>query len=130
MSRCRWLRYTALAALNIDYPPEKLHVYILDDGTREDFSEFAAEAGVGYVTRVEHGHAKAGNINHALTMMDSPYVAIFDCDHVPTRSFLQVTLGWMLADPVLGMLQTPHHFYSPGPLRTEPSAVQDDSERG
>src|SRR5260370_35890204 len=87
------VRYTALAALNIDYPPEKLHVYILDDGTRDEFSEFAAEAGVGYVTREEHGHAKAGNINHALTMMDSPYVAIFDCDHVPTRSFLPIMLG-------------------------------------
>jgi cellulose synthase (UDP-forming) len=110
------VRYTALAALNIDYPPEKLHVYILDDGTREDFSEFSEQAGVGYVVRSEHTHAKAGNINHALTMMNSPYVAIFDCDHVPTRSFLQVTLGWMLADPVLGMLQTPHHFYSPDPF--------------
>ena len=110
------VRYTALAALNIDYPPDKLHVYILDDGTRDEFSEFAAEAGVGYVIREKHSHAKAGNINHALTTMDSPYVAIFDCDHVPTRSFLQMTLGWMLADPRLGMLQTPHHFYSPDPF--------------
>jgi len=110
------VRYTALAALNIDYPPEKLHVYILDDGTRDDFSQFAEEAGVGYIIRKEHGHAKAGNINHALTQMSSPYVAIFDCDHVPTRSFLQMTLGWMMADPVLGMLQTPHHFYSPDPF--------------
>ncbi len=110
------VRYTALAALNIDYPPEKLHVYILDDGTRDDFSQFALEAGVGYITRTDHGHAKAGNINHALTTMDSPYVAIFDCDHVPTRSFLQMTLGWMLADSDLGMLQTPHHFYSPDPF--------------
>ena len=110
------VRYTALAALNIDYPPDKLHVYILDDGTREEFSQFCAEAGVGYVTREKHSHAKAGNINHALTTMNSPYVAIFDCDHVPTRSFLQMTLGWMLADPRLGMLQTPHHFYSPDPF--------------
>jgi cellulose synthase (UDP-forming) len=110
------VRYTALAALNIDYPPEKLHVYILDDGTRDDFSQFAIEAGVGYITRTDHGHAKAGNINHALTTMDSPYVAIFDCDHVPTRSFLQMTLGWMLVDSNLGMLQTPHHFYSPDPF--------------
>ena len=110
------VRYTALAANNIDYPPDKLHIYILDDGTREDFKQFAREAGVGYVTRVEHNHAKAGNINHALTTMSSPYVAIFDCDHVPTRSFLQMTLGWMLADPVLAMVQTPHHFYSPDPF--------------
>lgn len=110
------VRYTALAANAIDYPPEKLHVYILDDGTREAFKSFAYEAGVGYVTRVKHNHAKAGNINHALTKMSSPYVTIFDCDHVPTRSFLQMTLGWMLVDPRLAMLQTPHHFYSPDPF--------------
>jgi len=110
------VRYTALAALNIDYPPEKLHVYILDDGTREDYLEFSRQAGVGYITRTEHAHAKAGNINHALTTMHSPYVAIFDCDHLPTRSFLQMTMGWMLADPKLAMLQTPHHFYSPDPF--------------
>lgn len=110
------VRYTALAALHIDYPPEKLHVYILDDGTREEFREFAEAAGVGYITREKHNHAKAGNINHALTKMDSPFVTIFDCDHVPTRSFLQMTLGWMLADAKLAMLQTPHHFYSPDPF--------------
>jgi cellulose synthase (UDP-forming) len=110
------VRYTALAALNIDYPPEKLHVYILDDGTREDFRAFSEAAGVGYVTRNEHKHAKAGNINHALTTMGSPFVTIFDCDHVPTRSFLQMTLGWMLVDSNLAMLQTPHHFYSPDPF--------------
>jgi len=110
------VRYTALAAINMDYPPDRLHVYILDDGTREDYQEFSRQAGVGYITRAEHAHAKAGNINHALTTMRSPYVAIFDCDHVPTRSFLQMTLGWMLADSMLGMLQTPHHFYSPDPF--------------
>ncbi len=110
------VRYTALAAINIDYPPEKLHVYILDDGTREDFRKFSEEAGVGYITREKHNHAKAGNINHALTTMNSPYVAIFDCDHVPTRSFLQVTLGWFLVEDKLAMLQTPHHFYSPDPF--------------
>jgi cellulose synthase (UDP-forming) len=111
------VRYTALAANAIDYPPEKLHVYILDDGTRQEFKDFAHQAGVGYLTRLQHNHAKAGNINHALTTMSSPFVAIFDCDHVPTRSFLQMTLGWMIADPRLAMLQTPHHFYSPDPFQ-------------
>ena len=110
------VRYTALAAMNIDYPQEKLHVYILDDGSREDFRAFCAEAGVGYLTRPTHPHAKAGNINHALEITHSPYATIFDCDHVPTRSFLQMTLGWMLADEKLAMLQTPHHFYSPDPF--------------
>ena len=110
------VRYTALAANNIDYPPEKLHVYILDDGTRPDFAAFAEQAGVGYIVRAKHNHAKAGNINHALTKMNSPLVTIFDCDHVPTRSFLQVTVGWFLHDQKLAMLQTPHFFYSPDPF--------------
>ena len=110
------VRYTALAAVNIDYPPRKLHVYILDDGTRAEFRDFAAEAGIGYIVREKHNHAKAGNINNALTQMSSPLVTIFDCDHVPTRSFLQVTVGWFLAEKKLAMLQTPHYFYSPDPF--------------
>jgi cellulose synthase (UDP-forming) len=110
------VRYTALASLNIDWPAEKLHVYILDDGNREEFREFAVEAGIGYMTRGDNIQAKAGNINHALKSLSAPYVAVFDSDHVPTRSFLQMTIGWFLRDPNLGMLQTPHHFYSPDPF--------------
>jgi cellulose synthase (UDP-forming) len=110
------VKYTALAAMNIDWPAEKLNVYILDDGRREEFRRFAEEAGIGYMTRDDNKHAKAGNINRALARLDAPFVAIFDCDHVPTRSFMQVTLGWFLRDSKLGMLQTPHHFYSPDPF--------------
>ena len=110
------VRYTALGALNIDWPADKLHVYILDDGRRKEFERFAFEAGIGYKIRPDNKHAKAGNINTALKSMSSPFVAIFDCDHVPTRSFLQMTMGWFLRDKKLAMLQTPHHFYSPDPF--------------
>jgi cellulose synthase (UDP-forming) len=110
------VRYTALGALNMDWPQDKMHVYILDDGRRKEFEQFAFEAGIGYKIRPDNKHAKAGNINTALKSMTSPYVAIFDCDHVPTRSFLQMTMGWFLRDRKLAMLQTPHHFYSPDPF--------------
>ena len=110
------VRYTALAAMNIDWPTDKLNVYIIDDGKREEFRQFAEEAGIGYMTRDDNKHAKAGNINRALKRLHAPLVAIFDSDHVPTRSFLQVTVGWFLRDNKLGMLQTPHHFYSPDPF--------------
>jgi cellulose synthase (UDP-forming) len=110
------VRFTALAAMNIDWPADKLNVYILDDGKRDEFRRFAEDAGIGYMTRDDNKHAKAGNINRALKRLDAPFVAIFDCDHVPTRSFLQVTLGWFLRDHKLAMLQTPHHFYSPDPF--------------
>jgi len=110
------VRFTALGALNMDWPADKLHVYILDDGRRKEFKQFAFEAGIGYRTRPDNKYAKAGNINTALQTMSSPLVAVFDCDHVPTRSFLQMTVGWFLRDPKLAVMQTPHHFYSPDPF--------------
>ncbi|WP_430390034.1 UDP-forming cellulose synthase catalytic subunit [Dyella sp. 20L07] len=107
---------TVLAAKGMDWPRDKLRVYLLDDGSREEFQQFAAEVGVGYLTREEHHFAKAGNINHALGLTSGDYIAIFDCDHIPTRSFLQTTMGEFLADPKCAMVQTPHHFFSPDPF--------------
>jgi len=110
------VRYTALGALNMDWPADKMHVYILDDGRRKEFEQFAFEAGIGYKTRPDNKYAKAGNINAALKTTHSPLVAVFDSDHVPTRSFLQMNVGWFLRDPKLAVMQTPHHFYSPDPF--------------
>ena len=89
---------------------------LLDDGARSEFRQFAAEAGVRYIARTEHSGAKAGNLNHALRLTKGEFVTIFDCDHIPTRSFLQLSIGWFLRDPGLAMLQTPQHFYSPDPF--------------
>ncbi|PYE12703.1 UDP-forming cellulose synthase catalytic subunit [Paraburkholderia silvatlantica] len=110
------VRPTVFAASSIDWPRDKLRVYILDDGTRDEFRRFAEEAGVGYIVRTEHTHAKAGNINHAMPLTQGEYIAIFDCDHIPTRSFLQTTVGVFLADKKCAMVQTPHHFFSPDPF--------------
>lgn len=107
---------TIYAALGIDWPKEKLNIWLLDDGGREEFREFAETVGVKYIARTTHEHAKAGNINNALKQATGEFVAIFDCDHVPTRSFLQLTLGWFFKDKKLGMMQTPHHFFSPDPF--------------
>jgi cellulose synthase (UDP-forming) len=110
------VRQTVRAAMNIDWPAELCRVYILDDGRREEFRQFAEEAGCGYITRTTNEHAKAGNINVALSKTTGQFVAIFDCDHVPTRSFLQMTMGWFIKDEHLAMVQTPHFFYSPDPF--------------
>ena len=110
------VRYTALGALNMDWPAAKLHVYLLDDGRRPEFEQFARDAGIGYRTRPDNKYAKAGNINAALKTVHSPLIAIFDSDHVPTRSFLQMTVGWFMRDRRLAVMQTPHHFYSPDPF--------------
>lgn len=110
------VRPTVFAARSIDWPAHKLNVYILDDGRRDEFQAFAREAGVGYITRDNNRHAKAGNINQAIPKTQGEYIAIFDCDHIPTRSFLQMTMGEFVADPKCAMVQTPHHFFSPDPF--------------
>lgn len=110
------VRATALAARAMDWPEDRLHVYILDDGRRAEFRAFAAQAGIGYITRTGNAHAKAGNLNNAMTQTRGEFIAIFDCDHVPTRSFLQMTMGWLVRDPNMALVQTPHHFNSPDPF--------------
>ena len=110
------VRPTTLAALSIDWPADKLNVYILDDGKRPEFGEFAKEVGAGYLTRPDNNHAKAGNMNSAMRYTDGEYIAIFDCDHVPARSFLQMTMGQFLKDSKVCLVQTPHHFFSADPF--------------
>ncbi|NNA05891.1 UDP-forming cellulose synthase catalytic subunit [Pseudomonas lundensis] len=109
-------RGTVYAAMGIDWPRDKLRIHLLDDGNRPEFKAFAEEVGIHYIARADNRHAKAGNLNHALTLTDGELVAIFDCDHMPARSFMQLTVGWFLADPKLALVQTPHHFLSPDPF--------------
>ncbi|HHT0592645.1 TPA: UDP-forming cellulose synthase catalytic subunit [Legionella anisa] len=104
------------SALGLDWPKEKLNIYILDDGNRPEFKAFAEEVGVHYIARPSHEHAKAGNVNYALKQTHGELVAIFDCDYVISHPFLQLTVGWFLKDANLAILQTPHHFFSPDPF--------------
>lgn len=124
------VRQTVYSAVGMDWPVDKFKVFVLDDGRRPEFKAFCEEVGVGYITRDNNAHAKAGNINHALTLTDGEYVAIFDCDHIPTRSFLQICMGWFLRDPKLAMLQTPHYFFSPDPFEKNLNTFQDVPNEG
>lgn len=124
------VRPTVLAALGMDWPRDKLHIYLLDDGKRQDFADFAREAGVGYMVRPDNSHAKAGNLNHALRQTSGDYITIFDCDHIPARSFLQLAMGWFFQDPKMALLQTPHHFFSPDPFEKNLSFFRNKPNEG
>lgn len=113
----RIVRQTVLAAMGIDWPSDRLNVYLLDDGHREEFREFAESCGAGYIARADNNHAKAGNLNHAMQLTKGELIAIFDCDHIAKRSFLQETVGPFMSEPRLALIQTPHHFYSQDPFQ-------------
>src|SRR4030095_1230060 len=69
------VRKTLLAARAMDYPHE---TWLLDDGRRDEMRELAAQLGVHYLTRPDNEHAKAGNLNDALTQTTGDFVAVFD----------------------------------------------------
>ena len=109
------LEKTITGALCLDYPNFK--VWVLDDGRRPWLKAFCEAKGVGYLTRPDNAHAKAGNINHALTKTNADFVAIFDADFIPQRNFLMRTMGFF-ADPGIGIVQVPHAFYNYDPTQS------------
>ncbi|MBD2000409.1 UDP-forming cellulose synthase catalytic subunit [Leptolyngbya sp. FACHB-671] len=114
------VRKTALAAMAIDYPPEKKRVYVLDDGRkfperREQLRQICNELGCMMLIRDNNDHAKAGNINTAMQHTTGELVLILDCDHIPTRQFLLHTVGFFY-DAKVALVQTPHWFYNPDPF--------------
>jgi len=116
------VRKTVLGALAIDYPADKKRVYVLDDGRaqkykarREQLRQMCEELGCTLLTRDNNDHAKAGNINTAFRRTDGDLVLILDCDHIPSRQFLQHTVGFFF-DPKVAFVQTPHWFYNPDPF--------------
>jgi len=105
--------------------------WVLDDGDRPWVREMCASYGARYVRRDEHTHAKAGNMNHALGLLQREVAAgadpvevigVLDCDHVPLPTFLTDTLGWF-DDPQLALVQAPQSYYNAG-------AFDDDGETG
>ncbi len=106
------LRRTLVGCINQDYPKDRVRVYVLDDGQRDDVKALAESMECGYIRRADRRHAKAGNLNHALQMTAGEIVAIFDVDHVPTNAFLKETIGFF-QDTKVAFVQTPHHFYNP-----------------
>jgi len=108
------LEKTITGALCLDYP--NFTVWVLDDGRRSWVKSFCEAKGVGYLTRPDNTHAKAGNINHALTKTSADFVAIFDADFIPQRNFLVRTIGFF-ADPSIGIVQVPHAFYNYDPTQ-------------
>ena len=129
------LATTVAAAKSMDYPADKLTVWLLDDGgtdqkcndrdpekaaaaraRRADLQKLCETLGARYLTRARNEHAKAGNLNNGLRNSQSEIVVVFDADHAPFRSFLRDTIGYFARDPKLFLVQTPHVFLNPDPI--------------
>lgn len=132
------LRPTVVGALGIRYDAP-VEVWVLDDGGRPWVAAMCEELGARYLSRpAPRLHAKAGNLNNALTHVDAEFLVTLDADHVPRPELLERMLGHM-ADPAVAVVQAPQSFYNRGfghprraddPLRNEQSIFFDVVCRG
>ncbi len=129
------LAITLSAAKTMDYPQDKLTVYLLDDGgtdqkiqssdprvseaalqRRQDLQELCGKLGVTYMTRERNLNAKAGNLSNGLLRSTGELVVVFDADHAPAKDFLRETVGYFGQDERLFLVQTPHFFINADPI--------------
>ena len=107
------LLYTTINACTyLTYPDKsKVHIYVCDDGNRQEIADLAEKLGVGYLGLADNVHAKAGNYNHALSKTSSPLIATFDADMIPRKEFLMETVPYFLQNKEkVGLIQTPQSF--------------------
>ncbi|AEE47568.1 glycosyltransferase family 2 protein [Cellulomonas fimi] len=83
--------------------------YVLDDGRSDEVRDLAAELGARYVRRLSSNGAKAGNINHALSLTRGDFFVVFDADFIPKPEFLHETVPFFASDDV-AFVQTPQTY--------------------
>ena len=109
---------TLVGALEQTYP---CRVWILDDGRREWLKQECSRLNVGYVTRADNLHAKAGNLNSGLAHLAtldvrSDFVAVLDADFIPRPRFVERALS-LMHDSKVGIVQTPQYHLNPDPFQ-------------
>ncbi len=111
------LENTVIGAVSQNYPLDKYSVYICDDGSRDEVRLLAEKYGAVWVTREEHKHAKAGNLNHCLEKYaKSELFVVLDADMIPKSNFLERTVGYF-SDSKVALVQAPQVFYNPDPFQ-------------
>ncbi len=110
------LEKTIVGATRLDWPRDKIRVYVLDDGRRDWVAELARREGAIHLTRPDNRHAKAGNINAALERTGGEFVLVLDADFVPQRNMLWRMIGFF-DDPSIGIVQAPHTFFNADPIQ-------------
>ncbi len=105
------LERTLKACNAISYPnKEKLHIYVSDDGKREEVKILAESLNINYITRENNINAKAGNYNNLLNTIKSPYILTLDADMAPKEGILLDLIPHIARDKDVGFVQTPQGF--------------------
>ncbi len=88
------------AAVQLDYPADRLQIQVVDDSTdetgeivRREVEHWQAQGvNISHLQRTERTGYKAGALQAAMPTASGAYIAIFDADFVPPPDFLRRTL--------------------------------------
>ncbi len=97
----------------IDYPPEKLEIQVLDDSTDDSITLTASLIAeirnrgidISHLRRSNRVGFKAGALKEGLKSAKGEFIAIFDSDFLPNKDWLQQTVPWF-KDKNIGVVQT------------------------
>ena len=113
---------TLKAAVDVDWPQDRLRVVILDDKSSEEVRQGVQllalkHSNVHYTARIKTKgvphHYKAGNLNHGLNYVEgleggkAEYVAALDADMLAERCWLRAIIAHLLDDPEVGLACPP-----------------------
>ena len=103
------------AVSKIDWPANRLEIQVLDDSTDQtteiiqdkmaQLQQDQPDLLIRLIRRPDRSGYKAGALQVGLEKARGAFIAIFDADFVPSRSFLQETMP-SFQDETVGMVQT------------------------
>lgn len=97
----------------IQYPEDKLEIQVLDDSTDESFEKTSNQIvelqktglDIKHVTRKNREGYKAGALKEGLKTAKGEFIAIFDADFLPKKTWLLNTIPYF-KDEEIGVVQT------------------------
>ncbi len=98
---------------DMDYPREKMEIQVLDDSTDETTeiarrlvqNYFASGYQIRLIHRKDRTGYKAGALKNGLETSRGDFIAVFDADFIPSKSFLKQTLPFF-HDEKVGAVQS------------------------
>ena len=101
------------AVTSLDYPYTHLEVQLLDDSDDETVDIIDARINqiknkgidIVHIRRKDRIGYKAGALQHGLTLAQGEFIAVFDADFIPEKSFLKTVIPYF-KDKKIAMVQT------------------------
>lgn len=101
--------YTVEAMLKLEYPPDKLDILVVNDGSSDKTAEIVqsyarrdSRVRLYNIPQGEGGKGKSRTLNLGLKQTDARFIAVYDADNMPDISALKYLMAQLINDKRLG----------------------------